>query len=133
MKYGMSDPSNIVIVDDDTGMLLLMRTLVTQAFPQGRVAEFGSARLALERIREGMISLVISDCAMPEMDGFALVRAIRAGNSAVPILMVSGTRDMEKAAMEAGATRYLGKDRVMLELGRCVRELLGVDEGPGCG
>ena len=68
---------------------------------------------ALEQLLELVPDVVISDIEMPRMDGFDLVRNIRAdkrlGN--LPIIMIT-SRTAEKHrrhALEIGASNYLGK------------------------
>ncbi len=125
----VDDDLTIVFVDDDDAMRELMIALVQRDLPNVRISGFSNARGAWERVNAGGVALVITDCAMPGMDGFTLVRAIRARLDAIPILMVSGTRDAEADAMDAGATRYLAKDRVTFDLVNCVRELLRLEPG----
>jgi DNA-binding response OmpR family regulator len=55
--------------------------------------------------------VLIVDYAMPRSNGVDLVRALRAGNVTIPIVMVSGvaTPEDQAAAWEAGVDAYLEK------------------------
>ena len=68
---------------------------------------------ALERLIEVMPDVVLSDVEMPRMDGFDLVRNIRADNrlKQLPVIMItSRTADKHRNyALEIGANHYLGK------------------------
>ena len=68
---------------------------------------------ALEQLLEVMPDVVLSDIEMPRMDGFDLVRNIRADKrlGALPVIMIT-SRTAEKHrnyALEIGASEYLGK------------------------
>jgi DNA-binding response OmpR family regulator len=93
---------------------------------------------AVEHARDGMEaltwlpdrpwSLVILDVMMPLLDGWEVLRRIRAepATHAVPVLMLtakSQQRDLANAA-ELGATRFLGKPFDPAELARTVREMV---------
>lgn len=79
---------HILVVDDDSAHLDLMRDLLT---PIGFDLSFASDGLAaVEAYRRARPDLVIMDIAMPRMTGWEAARAIRADDGdAVPILMVS--------------------------------------------
>ncbi len=53
---------------------------------------------ALDRLGRGEISLVLTDCHMPVLDGFGLTRAIRAaeahdGGPRLPVVALTARRD----------------------------------------
>ena len=54
---------------------------------------------------------IVTDCQMPEMDGLALTRALRARGDGRAIVMVSGQShpDTLRAARSAGVTHFLPK------------------------
>ena len=73
-----------------------------------------NGRLAIERLQTQPCDLVLMDCHMPEMDGFAATKAIRREESAgrrVPIIAL--TADVQKGVQEqclaAGMDDYLSK------------------------
>lgn len=69
---------------------------------------------ALDRIRRGGIGLLLTDCDMPNMDGYELTRRIRQeeqGRAGLPIIAITANA-MEGAAeacFEAGMNDYLSK------------------------
>jgi len=78
------------------------------------VAEAGNGREGLERLRQsGPIDLVLVDWNMPEMDGLAFVRAVRADPTykSVRLMMVTTENDLSRVAiaLEAGANEYVMK------------------------
>ena len=78
----------------------------------GIMAEIaGDGRQALEAWRARRHPLVLTDCYMPEMDGFQLTRAIRDDGGDCPVLAVTasvGTEDIE-ACRNAGMNDWLAK------------------------
>ena len=75
---------------------------------------------ALEQLGEVMPDVILSDIEMPRMDGFDLVRNIRADERlrGLPIIMItSRTADKHRNyALEIGANHYLGKPYDEVEL-----------------
>lgn len=73
------------------------------------VTEAATGRRALERVAEHRPDVVVTDIAMPEMDGLELSRRLRAGATThdVPIIAVSG--QASERAREAGADVVLEK------------------------
>jgi chemosensory pili system protein ChpA (sensor histidine kinase/response regulator) len=67
----------------------------------------------MEHLVDIMPDVILSDIEMPRMDGFDLVRHIRADErlNNVPVIMItSRTAEKHRAhAMEIGANQYLGK------------------------
>jgi EAL domain-containing protein (putative c-di-GMP-specific phosphodiesterase class I)/CheY-like chemotaxis protein len=70
-----------------------------------------SGREAIEKTRSTSFNAIVSDLRMPDVDGRALLRAIRADNLDVPFVFLTGSPDTESAieAVEYGAFRYLVK------------------------
>jgi CheY-like chemotaxis protein len=76
----------------------------------------GNGREALERLQTNAYDLVLMDCQMPEMDGFAASAAIRSSNSStlnpqIPIIAMTARTLMEdrELCMAAGMNDYLSK------------------------
>lgn len=83
----------ILVVDDDRDMRLYMRScLCSAAIGIERVIEATDGLEALPLVRSGAVHLVVTDAAMPRLDGYALRRLIRDDPrlTAVPVLIVSG-------------------------------------------
>jgi CheY-like chemotaxis protein len=93
------------------------------------VREATSAKEALRRIQTDHPHLVISDLAMPEMDGFSLVRELRALNTedasipAIALTAFARTEDARKA-MLAGFQRHLSKPVNLDSLLRSISEVM---------
>ena len=86
-----------------------------------------NGREALEVFeREGdAIDAVLTDLMMPELDGVALIRALRERTSELPIVAVSGmTGERSQAALEAGAQAFLPKPFTAVKLCAALDDLL---------
>lgn len=70
--YGLK----ILVVDDDLDTRELLDWVLRRAGAE--VASAGSAREALEALEKERFHILISDIAMPEEDGYALLRKVRA-------------------------------------------------------
>ncbi|WP_457103882.1 response regulator [Methylobacterium sp. P5_C11] len=102
------DRRPILVVDDDAATRdLLARFLEREGFPVA-VAEDG--RRGLELARSLRPRAVLLDVTMPQMDGWAVLRALRADPEigATPIVMVT-VLDEQNLAFSLGATDYLQK------------------------
>ena len=84
----MSSRRAILIVDDEFGLAAMLREVLSELDYHVSLAING--RLALEILEEQAIDLVITDMMMPVMDGPATIRALRALQPEVRIIVASG-------------------------------------------
>jgi two-component system alkaline phosphatase synthesis response regulator PhoP len=116
----------ILVVDDDAKIVRLVRTyLERDGFSVVTAADGPAALDAIERHRP---ALVILDLMLPELDGRAVVRAVRRDDeaAATPILIVSarGSTLDRIAGLEDGADDYLPKPFSPAELVLRVKSIL---------
>ena len=101
----------LLIVDDSNLNRHLVATLMRSMGVEVRDAAGGSA--ALVKLREEPVDLILTDIQMPEMDGFALLAAVKADPALahIPVIMVSSLDDRgaEARSLEAGAQDYIHK------------------------
>lgn len=84
--------ATILIAEDDRNMRLLTAARLSDLYTVVSVCDGAEA---LERIHQGGIDLVISDIMMPEMDGFALLEALRSEGCMIPFLMLTAKEALE--------------------------------------
>lgn len=111
----MSERSHILVVDDEPQITRVLRTALSAQGYDIRVAHDGES--ALELMRDWRPDLVLTDLAMPNVDGVELCRRVRSGSD-VPIIVLS-VREQEKSkieALDAGADDYVTKPFSMQEL-----------------
>jgi two-component system chemotaxis response regulator CheY len=102
----------ILVVDDFPTMRRIVRNLLKELeFVNVDEAEDGAA--GLEKIKSGNYGFVVSDWNMPNMDGLAMLQAVRADPlfAKLPVLMVTAEAKKENiiAAAQAGANGYVVK------------------------
>ena len=105
---------DVMIVDDSAAIRKILHRVMLQAdVPLGKVLEAGDGQEALEKLKEATVGLILSDINMPNMDGLALLSALKGQDStrSVPVIMVttegSSSRVME--AVNLGAAGYVRK------------------------
>ena len=112
-----SQPTVMVVDDSLTVRKITSRLLMREGY-QVILAKDGVD--ALEQLSDAMPDVILSDIEMPRMDGFDLVRNIRADARlrSLPIVMItSRTADKHRNyALEIGANHYLGKPYDEVEL-----------------
>jgi two-component system, OmpR family, KDP operon response regulator KdpE len=114
---------NILVVDDEPQITRVLKTALSSRGYAVRAAADGDD--AIQVIKEWSPDLVITDLRMPNMDGLALCRHIRA-KSAIPIIVLSvkGEERIKVEALDAGADDYVTKPFNMNELLARVRAAL---------
>ncbi len=119
--------ASVLIADDNADMRDYLQRLLQSRYQVTAVAD-GAAALAAAR--EAPPDLIISDVMMPEIDGLALVHALRTDprTSGVPVLLLSARAGQEAAVegLEAGADDYLIKPFAAQELLARVRATIGL-------
>jgi DNA-binding NtrC family response regulator len=116
----------ILIVDDDPGQRSLLDSFLrSQGFDTVTVA---SGEEALEALRAGQISMMISDVRMPGLSGLETMRRARKEHAVLPILLVTAYADIREAvgAMRDGALNYLAKPIDLDELLATVQQATGI-------
>ena len=73
----MTKLMNVLLVDDSLSFLKPARDLVAALPCVGGVACANSGAEALELLRQARFDLVLTDIAMPDMSGFAMIRHLR--------------------------------------------------------
>ncbi|MBS1800318.1 MAG: response regulator transcription factor [Acidobacteria bacterium] len=107
--------AKVLIVDDEQQITRVLRTALSTQGYDLRIAHNGVQ--ALEIAHQWKPDLVITDLAMPEMDGVELCRELRSV-SQVPIIVLSVRNQdrMKIEALDAGADDYVTKPFSIQEL-----------------
>jgi DNA-binding response OmpR family regulator len=113
----------ILVVDDDRKIAALVRAYLER---EGyRVLTAYDGREAVERARAEHPQLIVLDLMLPELDGFEVLRRVRADGD-VPILMLSARSSLPERiiGLERGADDYLPKPFSPAELVVRVKAIL---------
>jgi CheY-like chemotaxis protein len=102
-----------MVVEDDPDARDLVHRVLQQAGAIVTVAD--TAEGALQRLQQDEIDVLVSDIGMPDMDGYELIRRIRAAGeprtATIPAVAVTAYARIEdcERALDAGYDRYLPK------------------------
>lgn len=83
-------PKRICIVDDEESIIAGLKQELETLRPAWKVVEFNSGLNAIREIISGGIDLVITDIAMPDMDGYELFWRIKDHDPSLPVIMMTG-------------------------------------------
>jgi DNA-binding NtrC family response regulator len=122
----MSDSATMLVVEDDDAMRDL---LVEELRDAGhRVLSAPGGSLGLDVARAEPVDLVVTDLRMPDLDGFDLIRDLRALPDPPHIVMITAFGSIETAikAVKLGAYDYITKpfeiDELLLVLDKALEE-----------
>jgi len=127
MNSPASRPERLLIVDDEPANLkLLDRMLRSQGYH--RLDLVGDPRQVLERYQQDRPDLILLDINMPHLDGFEVMRRLRALDDPllppIVILTAQSSRDFLLPALAGGARDFIAKPFDRNELLMRVRNLL---------
>jgi signal transduction histidine kinase/CheY-like chemotaxis protein len=118
----------VLVVDDEEDAREVTRLALESAGADVDVADSGAAALARTAVRQ--FDVLVCDIAMPGLDGYALLRQIRArdvpAGRFTPAVAVSAfaDRDAQRRALDAGYQRFVAKPYDFAELVAAVDSLV---------
>ncbi len=116
----------ILVVDDNERNILLLRTIMEGDGYE--VDEALNGLEAIEKITKFSPNLILLDIMMPEMDGFEVLKTLKANEDTryIPIFLLSARSDIEDkmTGLELGAEDYITKPFNPLEVSARVKSLL---------
>jgi CheY-like chemotaxis protein len=114
----------VVVVDDQPDSCELLAALFERH--GARVVQCDSAESALGVLTDIEANLLIADIAMPDIDGYELMRRVRVTHAALPAIAVSAyARPQDRRrALTAGFDGYCTKPVEAPQLLRAVRDIM---------
>jgi DNA-binding NtrC family response regulator len=114
----------VLVVDDEVGMLTLLRNYLTREGYEAHTAPSGET--ALQFLEEHDFDVVLTDLRMGGMDGLTLVREIHATRPETPVVLMTafGGIDIAVEAIKAGAYHFVAKPVKLPEVGALLRKAL---------
>lgn len=126
----MSQPAPTVFVVDDENSVrkALCRLLASAGFAAASYASADEFLAGYERAQPGCLIL---DLSMPGLNGLELQQALRARDSLLPVIFLTGHAEIADSvrAMKGGAVEFLTKPVEDEKLLAAVREALATDAG----
>ena len=137
-------PLHILLIDDDRIQMQLTQAMLQQIQPEKADWEIVSCRTPEEvfhRVGQCRFDLLFTDIQMPSMNGFELLKKVRALNppahAQLPVVAITARNDMQEAFFrEHGFATCLYKPFNQKDLAQAIRKALGeacpeVKEAPG--
>ncbi len=112
----MSQVLNILVIDDDSvDRMAVARSLYKTGIPL-EITEESLATMGIDRLTsaEKNYDCVFLDYRLPDLDGLALIKALRRLGIMIPLIVLTGQGDEQIAVelMKAGASDYLSKSKI---------------------
>src|SRR5262245_50461880 len=126
-KSRNEQPLVVLVVDDSpVDRALVQGVLEKQLHAVVHTVENGAA--ALDSIATVWPDVVLTDLQMPELDGLALVEAIRRDYPFIPAILMTahGSEETALAALRAGAASYVNKRNLASRLIETVQDVLAL-------
>src|SRR2546421_10235279 len=120
--------NRVLVIDDDASLRYTLEAVLSDAGLAVETADGGAAGLAAFEARGA--DVVLTDLAMPDMDGMQVLERMRAQDPSVPVVMLTahGSERVAVAAMKSGAYDYIPKpfdpDEVVLAVRRAIETRL---------
>lgn len=114
--------AKILVVDDEVGMLTLLRNYLTREGYEVTTAP--SAEVALQFLEDHAIPVVLTDLRMPGIGGMGLVRELHAAQPETHVILMTafGSVDTAIEAVKAGAYHFVTKPVQLPAVGALVRQ-----------
>jgi two-component system response regulator AtoC len=108
--------NKILIVDDELNMRLVLAAMLKKEGYE--IASASDGREALQILKSGKISAVVTDLKMPNIDGMELLHCVSERHPEVPVIMITahGTVATAVEALKKGALDYITKQFDLDEL-----------------
>ncbi len=128
----MSGRKTVLIVDDDPGILRVMSDGLSNALDLFDVVTASNGLEAVQELERRSVDVLVTDLAMPVMDGFALIAYVTNQRSTLPVVVLSGMVGpmLDQRLAGYGGLRVLRKPASYQEVAACVlEEIERVDRG----
>ncbi|HQP33231.1 MAG TPA: response regulator [Candidatus Cloacimonas sp.] len=80
----------ICIVDDEEELVENLKIELEAIRPDWKIITFSEGMKAIQEIVKGNVDLVVTDIAMPDMDGYELFWRIKDYDENIPVIMMTG-------------------------------------------
>jgi two-component system response regulator PilR (NtrC family)/two-component system response regulator HydG len=120
--------ASILLVDDSPDILAGLEAILKPRYRS--ITRAQSAQEAIAALAAARIDIVVTDIAMPGMDGLELLTRIRAQSPKTLVIVITGFGSVESAveAMKRGAYHYVAKpfraDEILIQVERAIQRIL---------
>lgn len=116
----------ILLVEDEPNVLEVNQIILAELGYRTINASNGKQALEIYARHKAEIALVLTDMVMPEMDGLALIEALKAENPDVNVVIITGYPLQAEAgkALSQGRVRWLQKPVTITQMAQAVSQAL---------
>lgn len=120
----------ILIVDDDQDICALLKRFLGRHDYEADTCQRGED--CLQKITKEKYDLVLSDFRLPDIEGLALLKAIKEINAGLPVIIITGYSDVKVAvtAIKMGAYDYVTKPIYPEEILNTIKSALAAKANP---
>ncbi|HEJ83888.1 MAG TPA: sigma-54-dependent Fis family transcriptional regulator, partial [Desulfobacteraceae bacterium] len=125
---GPDDLPRVILIDDDTDMLAMLRVVVGRKCDcEIRTAESGA--IAWELFKTWRPDIIVTDIKMPDLSGLDLLNKVKQLDPSISVIMMTGYGTVEMAvdALKQGAYDFIEKpfdnDHLVLTIQRCLERI----------
>jgi len=103
---------NALIIDDDENFRQYLRNIVEEYFPTFGVNEAANAEESQKVIHDFKPEIIFVDIRLPGKNGITLTREIKASNSSIIVIIITGYNipEYRQEARRLGADAFIAKD-----------------------
>jgi len=122
----MSNPKKLLIVDDEEALTFSLYQIFINIPVECEVLTASSGEEALEKIEKNHFDIVITDIAMPGINGLDLLSMIKAREPQTKVIVITayGSDERKEQAYNRGAESYIEKPFDLYEIRDLVLKLL---------
>jgi NarL family two-component system response regulator LiaR len=119
----MDNPIRVMIVDDHDVVRRGLSLFLSGFDDLVLIGEAANGTDAIRLCGQLQPNVVLMDMVMPDMDGIAVTRAIRAAYPDIQVVILTGSKEDElvQGALQAGAMGYLLKNASVIQMATAIR------------
>jgi DNA-binding response OmpR family regulator len=124
----MSNSSaKLLIAEDEDTLSFFLRRSLENAKPPFVVEVVDAGDKALKKVLTDEFDLIIVDLRLPDMDGLALIRAVRQFDPFMKVIVMTayGSRETEREVRKLGIHGYVTKPFAIEDMKRMISQLMG--------
>jgi DNA-binding NtrC family response regulator len=123
----MSDSSGrLLIAEDEDTLSFFLRRSLEDATPPFMVEIVDAGQKALKKVLTNKFDLMIVDLRLPDMDGLALIRAVRQFDPFMKVIVMTayGSPETEQEVSKLGIQGYVTKPFIIEDMKRLINRTM---------
>jgi len=119
--------AKLLIAEDEDTLSFFLRQSLEDATPPFMVEVVDAGDKALKKILTDKFDLIIVDLRLPDMDGLALIRAVRQFDPFMKVIVMTayGSPETEREVRRLGIHGYVTKPFVIEDMKRMISQIMG--------